>query len=157
MATRTQQACRRGTRTLAGLPTTLVVIVFVALDMGVTIGGVTNGLGVEADPLFRPITQLGVLPMLLTFFVYLGLVFIVFTWAPPWVQAIIAGFLITIHLMGFLSWLRMHALPQLQILYTNIEYRVGIPAGVAALTTLLAYVDLSTCPGIPGSGLVRGR
>lgn len=139
----------------------LAAVVFAALDIGITMGGIVDGLGYETNPLFAPFTRLGVPWMLGGLLVYLCILFVVYSWGAYWLQATVTGVLIAVHTFGVLSWIRLGIYPPANILFTDPFYSITGPAVLAALGTIASYVDLTSCSLVRPSGgrgrRVRGR
>lgn len=131
-------------------PWFLLVMILATLDLGITIAGIVAGIGFEANPLFAFFTQRGVGFMLVGAVIYYGSLIAIFSFTREWLQSIVVGLLVTVHIYGFLSWVRLAFVPQVDVLFGPFALIVGPPL-VASVISIVSYVKLRTCPAPLGT------
>ena len=120
-----------------------MVIGFVWLDLSLTMVGIVQGMGSEANPFFVPFTLAGDVAMFGGIAFYFLVIFAWFWYMPSWLRAITAGFLTTIHIWGAASWLRMW-FESFDIFFSVWYMLVGV-ALAGSVLTFWTYVDMRSC------------
>lgn len=123
-----------------------LILALIWLDLTLTTVGATTGLGEEANPLFEPFFEAGVVGIVAGASIYLGILVLWFTTVTPWLRAITAGYLVSIHTFGALSWIRMIWEPA-ETLFSVFPLIV-VPPFIAVSVTIWTYIDLRSCPEI---------
>lgn len=126
-------------------PGVILVQFLIAIDLALTLTGITNGAGTEANPFFAPFTEMGTLAMLSGVALYYSVIWIWFSFSSDWLRAATVGVLTAIHIYGLSSWVRLLFIEQFNIMFSNLFFLILGPALIAAFMTIYTYVDLTSC------------
>lgn len=124
-----------------------VMLTVIWTDLSLTVTGIVLGMGVEANPFFVWFTQNGVAAMLAGILIYIVILMVWFSYIPDFMRAITAGFLITIHIWGTLSWVRLWIEPVDQLF--GVFYLMVGAALLGTVFTAWILLDLKTCVQTP--------
>lgn len=121
-----------------------MVMGIIWLDLSLTMVGIVQGYGTEANPFFVWFTETGQIAMLGGIALYYAILFMWFWVMPGWIRAITAGFLTSIHIFGAMSWARFW-FDGLNFFFQTWYILVGA-ALLGSMLTFWTYVDVRTCP-----------